>query len=575
MKQVVTIQQRAIESEALKHCDIPDFLKRVYHARGIEKIEQADLGLDHLTNDALLPGRDKALALLVPAREKQSRLLIVGDYDADGTVGTVLLCKALSRFGYAHVDYLIPDRFRYGYGLSPAIVEQALQKEPEVLITVDNGITSYEGVALAKAAGVQVIVTDHHLPAATLPDAAAIVNPHLDNAQFRARNLAGVGVAFYLMIALRSKLVQLGYFDSREVRMDTLLDLVAIGTIADVVALDQDNRILVAQGLARIRKAQCSPGVLALLQVAKREPAQVLASDLGFVIGPYLNAVGRLENTAAGIACLLHDRFDEAVKIAAELKRYNLLRKEIESQMCREAFAQMQEEQKRAAAGICVMQADWHEGVVGIVAARLRDRFARPAVVFAPGDEDNLRGSARSIGNLDIRALLAQMAQKDPKLISAFGGHQMAAGLTLPKAHFDRFRTSFEAEVACLNPCPETQILSDGCLPPESICLETAQQIQNMPWGKGFPEPLFEGEFQVLDKRILADRHLKLLLCSGNDHNHQWPAIFFNLYNEEKINPVYRCEFDRIENTINVVYYLRTDSYSGFCLHLKYIQPKD
>lgn len=558
----------------LNNSRVPEFLKNIYTTRGIESEEEIELKLEHLSNADLLPGCDKALALLTEVREKQERIVIVGDYDADGTVGTVLLYKALSMLGYEQLDYIIPDRFRFGYGLSTMIVEQALQKSPAVLMTVDHGTTSHAGVERAKLAGVKVIITDHHLPSEQLPCADAIVNPHLEGSQFPARALAGVGVAFYLMGALRTHLAGLGYFEATAMPMGQFLDLVAIGTVSDIVPLDKDNRILVAEGVRRIRKKKCLPGILAVLQAAKCDVTQLVASDLGFVVGPRLNAVGRLENTEISIACLLSDNMNDATKYAQKLEHYNSKRKEIEQAICCEALAQVQK-QSRHHTGICIMQDNWHEGIVGIVAARLKERFTCPCIVFAPSDETTLRGSARSIVGTHIRDLLVAIDALEPGLMSAFGGHSMAAGLTLPMANFARFKELFEAQLASHQPTQEV-LTTDGVLAQERIDINTAQLIQSIPWGKDFPEPLFEGAFHVLEKHILSEQHLKLKLCPQDkigNFSHKIDAIFFNFFNRDKINPIYCCDFDLIENIVQVVYYLRTNKYSGFSLHLKYIQP--
>jgi single-stranded-DNA-specific exonuclease len=466
---------------------------------------------------------DRAVALLRRAMAHGARILVVGDFDADGATSTALALRALQAMGAGDVAYLVPNRFEYGYGLTPEIVEVAAALKPDLIVTVDNGVASVEGVAAAKARGIQVVVTDHHLPGEQLPEADAMVNPNLCGDPFPSKSLAGVGVIFYVMAALRAALRSEGWFEERglsEPNMAQFLDLVALGTVADVVALDHNNRILVEQGLRRIRSGHAVAGIGALLEIAGRDPRSVVASDLGFAVGPRLNAAGRLKDMSLGIECLLSDDRVSARNIAAELDALNRERREIEDQMQAEALVLVDglpraEEGAMTACGLCLYDARWHQGVIGILASRIKERYHRPVIAFADAGDALLKGSARSIPGLHIRDVLDALATTHAGLISRFGGHAMAAGLSLPRENLDAFREAFEAAVceALAGEALERRVLSDGELSATELTLTGAEAIRyGGPWGQGFPEPVFDGEFTVLDHRVVGGRHLKLIL---------------------------------------------------------------
>jgi single-stranded-DNA-specific exonuclease len=488
-------------------------LRRVYAARGIGQPSDLDLSLERLAPISSLEGVEQAAQLLAAHRE--GRVLIVGDFDADGATSSALMVRALRAMGFAHADFLVPNRFRFGYGLTPEIVELAAAREPSLIVTVDNGISSIAGVAAAVARGIPVLVTDHHLPGSQLPAAAAIVNPNLAHSRFSSPALAGVGVAFYVLAAL-AKLLQ-----PKDVRVADWLDLVAVGTVADVVALDHNNRVLVSQGLKRIRAGRCVPGIRALLAAAGRDLTSVTAADLGFAVGPRLNAAGRLDDMSIGIACLLADEPAEATRLAEQLAKLNTERREIEQRMQDDALALIGDLQLRGTAsdaGVCLFDESWHQGVVGLVAGRMKDRLHRPVVAFARADAAGLRGSARSIPGIHIRDALEAVATRFPELIEKFGGHAMAAGLSLKEENLGAFRLAFAQEVAARanEEILTGVVFSDGELQTEEMCLNTAQILRSAgPWGQGFPEPVFDGEFRVLDMRIVGEKHLKLQLSRG------------------------------------------------------------
>lgn len=501
---------------------MPARLARVYAARGITSPDELDKRLTRLLPPHLLRGIDAATDLLASALKRQARLLIVGDFDADGATSCALGVSALRAMGAQSVEYLVPNRFEYGYGLTPEIVAVALQRQPEVLITVDNGISSVEGVAAAKAAGLQVLITDHHLPGEQVPAADAIVNPNQPGCTFPSKALAGVGVIFYVMLALRARLRECGWFTQQgitEPNLATLLDLVALGSVADVVPLDANNRILVQQGLARIRSGQTRPGIRALIRAARRDPARITATDLGYLLGPRLNAAGRLDDMSLGIECLLCPDDSLADDMAAELDQLNQDRKAIEQGMQREALAQIKDlNTEHLPFGLCLFEAEWHQGVIGILAARLRERYHRPAIAFASAGNGELKGSARSVAGFHVRDALDAVAATHPGLISKFGGHAMAAGLSLPEAHFAAFAAAFDAEVRRHLSADDLtgRLLSDGELQPTEFTLELAQQLRHAgPWGQHFPEPLFHGTFTLVQQRLVGERHLKMQLAMG------------------------------------------------------------
>jgi single-stranded-DNA-specific exonuclease len=499
--------------------DLPPLLTRLYAARGVQSAAELDKGLARLIPFQQLKGMDAAVALLLTALAQRQRILIVGDFDADGATASAVGVLGLRMLGAAHVDYLVPNRFEYGYGLTPEIVAVALQRQPDLLLTVDNGISSVEGVAAAKAAGLTVLVTDHHLPGPELPAADAIVNPNQPGCEFPSKALAGVGVMFYVLLALRAKLRELNWFAERgiaEPNLAELLDLVALGSVADVVPLDANNRILVHQGIARIRAGRARAGLRAVLEVAGRDYQRINSTDLGFILGPRLNAAGRLDDMSLGIECLLCEDEALARDMAVQLDELNKDRKSIEQGMQREALAQLKDlPLADMPFGLCLFDADWHQGVIGILASRLKERYHRPAIAFADAGEGLLKGSARSVPGLHIRDALDAVAAKHPGLISKFGGHAMAAGLSLPQEHYAAFADAFDAEVRRQLHADDLtgRLLSDGSLSIEEFHLDLAKALRHAgPWGQHFPEPLFHGVFQVVQQRLVGEKHLKLVL---------------------------------------------------------------
>jgi len=491
--------------------DLHPVLRRVYAARGVAQADDLDLSLERLLPVHTLERAESAAELL--AAHRAGRVLIIGDFDADGATGSALLVRALRALKFAHVDFLVPNRFRFGYGLTPGIVALAAERAPSLIVTVDSGISSIEGVEAARAFGIAVLITDHHLPGAALPLADVIVNPNLGSSTFASRALAGVGVAFYVVAALSRALGE------KEWKASELLDLVALGTVADLVPLDRNNRILVSQGLRRIRAGRCVPGIRALVESAGRRLDQMSAADLGFAVAPRLNAAGRLTDMSIGIACLLAEEPDRATALAAQLTRLNDERREIEQRMQIEAIelaaAVRFDDSGGEALGVCLFDEGWHQGVVGLVAGRLKDRLHRPVIAFARAEGGSLRGSARSVAGIHIRDVLDGVATRHPGLIEKFGGHAMAAGMSLPEANLEPFRLAFAAEVAARagGDVLRGVIHSDGALCPDEMCLATARALKAAgPWGQGFPEPVFDGDFIVADVRVVGARHLKLSL---------------------------------------------------------------
>ncbi len=530
------IRRSAADCAALPP-DLHPVLRRVYAGRSLREPRELERALAQLPQPETLAGMAAAAALLQHALEQGRRILVVGDFDADGATSSALAVLGLRALGAAEVDFLTPNRFEYGYGLTPEIVAAALQRAPDLIVTVDNGISSLDGVAAAQAAGTPVLVTDHHLPGETLPAAAALLNPRLDPS-FAAPNLAGVGVMFYLLAALRARLRAAGWFEARGVPEPNLaecLDLVALGTVADVVPLDHPNRILVHQGLARMRRGRCRPGILALARVAGRAPERLTAADLGFAIGPRLNAAGRLADMGLGIRCLLTEDPAEAMDLAAQLDGLNRERREIEEGMRQEALAALEPlhaelNPEAMPFGLCLFDAAWHQGVIGILAARLRERFHRPAIVFAPGEAGAVKGSARSVSGLHIRDALNSVAVRHPGLIEKFGGHAMAAGLTLRAEALAEFERAFDQEVRRHLSVADLVgvVQSDGPLEPRDFSLDLAAQLRAAgPWGQGFPEPTFDGRFRVQHLRVLKARHLKLALVPEAGQS-PLPAIAFS-----------------------------------------------
>lgn len=512
-------------------------LARVLAARDISDPAELATGLEHLLPFAALKGIDAAAELLARALAERWSILVIGDFDADGATSCAVAVEALRAFGAATVDYLVPNRFDYGYGLTPEIIDAALARgpAPDLIITVDNGIASVDGVASAKQQGMRVLVTDHHLAPDPLPAADAIVNPNQPGDEFPSKNLAGVGVIFYVMLALRRRLRDQGWFaEHPEPNMAQWLDLVAFGSVADVVPLDRNNRILVAQGLARIRAGKTRPGILALLKVAKRDHSRIVAADLGFALGPRLNAAGRLEDMSIGIECLLCREPAQAAILADELDRMNQDRRRIEGEMQAEALVALEKLDKQLAGqlplGLCIYDPGWHQGVIGILASRIKERLHRPVIAFARSGEGELKGSARSVSGLHIRDVLDAVATRHPGLLKKFGGHAMAAGLSLHEEDLPAFAQAFAEEVARhLNEDDLQKVLeTDGELEEQYLNLETAGLLQyTCPWGQGFPEPVFDGRFEVVQQRVVGEKHLKLVLKPAGGRQ-IIDGIFFN-----------------------------------------------
>jgi single-stranded-DNA-specific exonuclease len=558
-------------------------LRRVYAARGIRSAGELELGLDRLLPVGTLAGVEAAVDLLLGCRESGAGILVIGDFDADGATSTALIVRALTAWGFPAVDFLVPNRFQFGYGLTPGIVGLAAQRAPGLIVTVDNGISSIEGVAAARLLGIAVLVTDHHLPGAVLPDADVIVNPNLPGSGFQSTALAGVGVAFYLMAALKRRLDALGSTPPGAPGPAEFLDLVALGTVADVVPLDTNNRVLVAQGLKRIRAGRCSPGIRALLAVAGRRLAGITAADLGFAVAPRLNAAGRLDDMSEGIRCLLADSDAAAAPLAARLDQLNRERRDIEARMQAQALAAVrglrdpdllaaargEAAAPRTRAGICLYDPGWHQGVVGLVASRVKEKLRRPVIAFAQAEDGWLRGSARSMPGIHVRDVLENIAARNPELISKFGGHAMAAGLTLAASGLDRFALEFEREVGrCAARAGDPNLIeTDGELEVEEMALETAAALrEGGPWGQAFPEPLFDGVFEVRSLRVVGEKHLKMWVeVPGSGRS--FDAIAFNLLEPRGLDPTGREPAPALPvaaaSQVRLVYRLDVNEYQG------------
>ena len=512
--------------------DIPTFLKKIYAARQVSE-SQLTLGLNHL----LIPKFDQlrtALSLLEQSLLEQKRILIIGDFDCDGATASVVAVKSLRMMGAKYVDFLVPNRFEHGYGLSPEIVNLAIkEKQPDLIITVDNGISSFDGATLAKKSGIKVIITDHHLPSDTLPEADAIINPNLKGCDFPSKNLAGVGVCFYLFSSLKSHLNKTQYFSDHGIALPdlrTVLDLVALGTVADVVKLDQNNRILIDQGIKRIQQKLCSPGILALLEIANR-PAQTLqASDLGFAVGPRLNAAGRLSDISRGIKCLLTDDMNDARRYAQELEEFNNKRKEEQTRIQDEAQAIVDaQDVSEGKFSLSLFDPSWHEGIVGIVAGKLKEDYHCPVAVFAKSG-DFLKGSIRSIPSVHVKDLLDLVDRQHPGLILKFGGHAMAAGLSIKAENFWSFKRAFNDAIKTHleDELPKVELLTDGVLSAFDLSLNNAQILKDAgPWGQGFEEPVFFGDFEIVDQRVVGEKHLKCRLKLKDDNKVHDAIAFF------------------------------------------------
>ncbi|EBC5053779.1 single-stranded-DNA-specific exonuclease RecJ [Salmonella enterica] len=521
MKQQRQLRRREADETAELPADLPPLLRRLYASRGVRSARELERSVKGMLPWQQLSGIDNAVEILYNAFREGTRIIVVGDFDADGATSTALSVLGMRALGCDNISYLVPNRFEDGYGLSPEVVDQAKARGAQLIVTVDNGISSHAGVAHAKTLGIPVIVTDHHLPGDTLPDAEAIINPNLRDCEFPSKSLAGVGVAFYLMLALRTFLRDKGWFDERNIappNLAELLDLVALGTVADVVPLDANNRILTWQGLSRIRAGKCRPGIKALLEISNRDPQQLAASDLGFALGPRLNAAGRLDDMSVGVALLLCDNLGEARVLASELDALNQTRKEIEQGMQAEALIlceKLERSSETLPGGLAMYHPEWHQGVVGILASRIKERFHRPVIAFAPAGDGTLKGSGRSIQGLHMRDALERLDTLYPDLMIKFGGHAMAAGLSLEEHKFEQFQQRFgELVTEWLDPALlQGEVISDGPLSAAEMSMEVAQLLRDAgPWGQMFPEPLFDGRFRLLQQRLVGERHLKVLV---------------------------------------------------------------
>lgn len=548
------IQKRPLITRPEQFQGVPAFIAEILARRGVQSEQELELKLKHLLPPAL-KGLETAVELIDQAIDQQKQLVIVGDYDADGATSTALMVLVLQEMG-AKVEYLVPDRFKYGYGLTPAIAELAQHSyQPDLLITVDNGISSHAGVETAQALGMQVIITDHHLTTKPTPVAEAVVNPNQLGCNFSSKALAGVGVAFYVLARLASSRTQQG---KSSAKVTQYLDLVALGTYADVATLDYNNRILIDAGLKRIQQQQCRAGILALLDIAGRDPASLRAQDLGFVVGPRINAAGRMESMRIGIECLLAADMATAYPLAQQLNQLNTERRQVENEMKQQAMQALQHIQLETIhlpAALVMFDEQWHQGVIGIVAGRLKEQFHRPSLVFAP-DEDgvHIKGSARSIEGIHIRDTIEQVAEQYPHLVSHFGGHAAAAGLTLKKEHFETFKSVFTQSIAEMDEdLFQATLWTDGELTDADLHLGTLDWIEQLgPWGQKFPLPQFEGRFKVIDYRWLKEQHLKLKLAVGP---HSVDAIAFNAKD--------RFEFDPMLGHVDLVYTLERNVFNG------------
>lgn len=544
--------------ETLQRCGLSPVLARIYASRGITHAEQLETELKQLIPFQQIKNIIPMACILADAIETGKRLLIVADYDSDGATACAVGMRLLRQFG-AIVDYLVPNRFEYGYGLTPEIVELAYStKQPDILITVDNGIASIDGVAAANALGMQVLVTDHHLPGDELPDATAIINPNQPGCPFPSKSIAGVGVIFYLMMALRAELRQRGAFQlKKEPNLAGYLDLVALGTVADVVKLDDNNRILVTQGLKRIRMGKACTGIQALLKVARRQTAQTSTYDLGFILGPRLNAAGRLDDMSLGIECLITDDPAYAAQVARELDTLNMKRREIESGMQESALSmlentlQTENDRIQNASSICLFDQNWHQGVIGILASRIKEKYHRPTLIFAPGNDGEMKGSGRSIPGFHLRDALDLVSKRHPALIVKFGGHAAAAGLTIHADNFEQFCDAFEQTAqSLLSPADLTRTIeTDGDLMESEINMELAQHLMHQVWGQGFPQPTFQALFNVEDQRIVGEKHLKLKLKKTDSETVYDAILFF-------------CN-DLLPDIIQAVYQLQVNEFNG------------
>lgn len=570
-------RRKATGTASVLQGEVHPVLARIYAARNITSVEQLNYSFNVLHSWNELKGIETAVDLLLAALRQQQKVIIVGDFDADGATSTALAVRGLRALGFENVSYRVPDRFKFGYGLTPDIVEDIADLEPDLIVTVDNGISSIDGVAAAKEKGIKVLVTDHHLPGEQLPNADAIVNPNQPGDNFPCKALAGVGVMFYVLMALRAKLRELNWFEENNITEPNLaqwLDIVALGTVADVVPLEHANRILVSQGIARIRTGQLSAGIKALLEIAGRNPERLVASDLGFAVGPRINAAGRLDDMSLGIECLLTDSELEAKEYARQLDTLNRERRQIETGMQEQAMEFLQDFMQQHGhddlpIGLCLFEPGWHEGVIGILASRIKDKLHRPVIAFAQNENGDLKGSARSVKGVHIRDVLDAIAARHPDLITKFGGHAMAAGLSLPKDKLADFSKAFNDEVSQHLGSDELHgvIQSDGELQDLDIQMELAHLLRNAgPWGQHFEEPIFDGEFNLVNRRIVGEKHLKLVLQTPGSQRFI-DAIAFNVTDEDWPEQVSRVE---------LAYRLDINEYQGrqsLQLMVDFIQP--
>jgi single-stranded-DNA-specific exonuclease len=570
IKKIIT--RRSVGKKTSVFGDIHPILARIYAARGVSAVDELDRSLAKLPSPWLLSGMTEMVAHLISALHEQQRISIVADFDADGATSCAVALKGLQLLGYDCVAFVVPNRFEYGYGLTPEIVELVKLQTPDVIITVDNGISSIDGVKAAKEAGIKVLITDHHLPPTELPAADAIVNPNLVDDPFPSGALAGVGVMFYVLMALRSRLRELHWFEQQQIaepNLAQLLDYVALGTVADVAALDQINRILVHQGLLRIRTGRAHKGLMALIEIANKNPATLTASDLGFSLGPRLNAAGRMDDMTVGIECLLTDDAQRAKTIAVQLDELNQDRREVEGVMKQQAITYLAEmkplDERHLPAGVCLYDASWHQGVIGILASRIKDRIHRPVIAFAPAGKDLIKGSARSIVGVHIRDVLSDIASLHPQLLSKFGGHAMAAGLSITMHDYPAFALAFDEMVAkrLATVDLEQKVFSDGELTEQEMTVEFAELLQQAgPWGQEFPEPVFDGIFDVIQSRIVGQRHLKLVLRKPKGNLLIDAIAFFmdqpeNWLGLRQINAAYKLDINEFRGNRNVQFILQ------------------
>lgn len=567
------MKRRPSQSEDLACQFPPDMhpvLMDIYRARKIKNITELDNSFSQLIPPEKLKDINKAVEIIFSAIKEQQKILIIADYDADGATSCAVAVRALRKFGANNVSYIVPDRFKYGYGLTTGIVELAKNHAPDLLVTVDNGIASNEGVQAAKDAGMQVVITDHHLPGSETPNADAIVNPNQHGCDFPDKSLAGVGVIFYVMIALRAQMRNEGWFKKnniREFNLSELTDIVALGTVADLVRLDHNNRILVAQGLKRINKGIAHPGIMALLKISNRRVGEIISSDLGFYVGPRINAAGRLENMAQGVECLLTDDASKANLFASQLDKINSERRAIQKKMQEQALQNVKSlnfNENSIPFGFCLFDDTWHQGVIGLVASKVKELYHRPVIAFAPGDNGEIKGSARSIPGLHIRDTLDAIATKNPSILKKFGGHAMAAGLSIKFEDFEVFSNAFQEQVTSVlskNSIEET-IYTDGGLDKSNFTNEFADLVNmSSPWGQGFEAPVFDNTFEVINSKIVGECHLKLklkLLDDENKDGSEVDAIAFNQHEyinkqlPEKIRAAYRLDINEYRGWRNL-----------------------